>query len=661
MQKVYGSLQPEMDVREKKHAALAREAAGEGFVLLENNGVLPLKDKKVALYGMGARKTVAGGTGSGEVQKRYTVSIEEGLENAGYLITTKQYLDDYDRTYEMSYQAWRDEVEESIAPLKHPIEALMKALSFSYRYPAGRLINQQDVEASQTDTAIYVIMRQAGEGNDRKWEEGDFLLTEEERANVAYLTKAYKDTIVVVNVGGMIDLSFMEELPGISALIYFVQGGMEGGNAFADVVSGKVNFSGKLTDSWPMAYKDIPAGESYSYLNGNLDNEDYTEGIYVGYRYYDSYGIKPRYAFGYGLSYTQFAMTTEKTWLEGTKVFAKVQVQNIGNVSGKEVVQAYVSCPVGKLHKEYQRLVAFAKTPVLAPDEVTTLTLSFDMTQAASFDERLSRWVLEAGDYVLRLGNASDCTQVATAIALEELVVTEVCQKLCAPVQQLTEIEIPASVDHEASETGVLYVEASAFNTLKHTYSEPIEVEDETTKEILDTLTIEEMAELVRGADLQTVVDGMHNITAAVGRTATTLQHKGLRNILFADGPAGVSVMEHVRIQEDGSEKAADIPSRYNWGPVADMMRMKNVAETGTDVYRYATAWPVEALLAQSWNLDLMQRIGQATGEEMELFGITLWLAPGMNIHRNPLCGRTFEYFSEDPYVSGKKIGRAHV
>lgn len=655
--KLYGNTYSGMSEREETHASLARKAAAESFVLLKNEGALPLRKGKIALYGTGARKTVAGGTGSGDVQKRYAVSIEQGLENAGYEITTKTYLDDYDREYAEAYRRWHDQVETEIAEIEHPIMALMKAQEYSFRYPAGRLITKEEIKQSDTDTAVYVLMRQAGEGNDRKLEQGDYLLTDIEYHNLELVSEAYRHTIVVINVGGMIDLGFMDRLNGIDALVFYVQGGMEGGNALADVLSGKVNFSGKLADSWPMRYEDIPYGSDYSYLNGNLDNENYAEGIYVGYRYYDTFGVKPRFPFGYGLSYSTFEVQSKQVKIQGRTVQVYADVTNCGSYAGKEVVQLYLSCPDKNQKKEYQSLVGFEKTQEIKPGETVEVQMTFDFGKGASFDEARSCWVLEEGVYCLLIGNSSKDTKPAAYFRLDREVITEQCRSLCAPAEKVKEISHARAhfPTWECGEVPVIRVDETAFQTVIHRYHEErTEQETPEVREILDRLAIEEMAELVRGADLQSDPAGMHNILGACGRTATTLLDKGLCNVLFADGPAGINIVEHARLQEDGTEKATEVPEKYNWGQAAELLRKKNVAKSGIDIYRYATAWPVEELLAQSWNLPLVQRIGDAVGREMQEFGITLWLAPGMNIHRNPLCGRTFEYFSEDPYLSGK-------
>ena len=244
---------------------------------------------------MGARKTVKGGLGSGSVEERYSVTIEQGLKNAGYEITTQRWLDDYDAEYDRTYRAYHDMVEEKVAGLTNPMEIIPLAHSFVYRYPSGRLVDRQDIGESGTDTALYVLMRQAGECNDRRLESGDYYITDIERENLRILAGAYPHLVLIINVGGLMDLGFLDEIPGIDGVVLFGQGGEEGGNALADVLSGKVNFSGRLTDTIPMRYEDIPFGDAFSHLNGNLQEEEYREGIYLGYRYFDTFDKPVRY------------------------------------------------------------------------------------------------------------------------------------------------------------------------------------------------------------------------------------------------------------------------------------------------------------------------------------------------------------------------------
>ena len=653
MNNLYGTLSSEPTVLELKNRELSRVAAREGFVLLKNdNNALPLKNKRIALYGMGARLTVKGGLGSGSVEERYSVNIEDGLKNAGFDITTEKWLDDYDSEYSSTYQEYHDMVEDKVKDLVNPMEIIPIAHSYVYRYPSGRLVTKEDIENSETDTAIYVLMRQAGECNDRKLEKGDYYITDIERENLRILSEAYKNTILVINVGGHIDLSFLDEIKGIDAVVLFVQGGEEGGNALSDVLSGKVNFSGKLSDTIPLRYEDIPFGDEFSYLNGDLKNEYYKEGIYVGYRYFDSFNKEVRYPFGFGLSYTDFKIETKSVSLDKTNINIKVAVTNIGEVSGKEVVQVYISLPGS--NKEYQRLVTFQKTKELEKGETETMDLSFSLEDCTSYNEEKAAWILDEGDYILRVGNSSRNTNLSAIFDIPQTIVVTECKNCCS-LQNKLPLFYPDKEREERVECEMrLRVNPEDFTTKTVSYIEPSIKETEEEKSILDSLTIEEEAWLLQGGDLRNPPKGTLEIHGAGGKTVTALLGKGIRNVLFSDGPAGVNIANKVKALPGGGFAPAMVPERYSWGVMGKAMKAQLERIPGEIVYRYATAWPVEMLLAQTWNKELLESIGKAVGEEMLQFGITIWLSPGMNIHRNPLGGRAFEYYSEDPVLTGE-------
>ena len=656
MAKLYGLMDPEPGELELRNRALARRAAAEGFVLLKNQGsALPLVNERIALYGMGARKTVKGGLGSGSVEERYSVNIEDGLKNAGYEITTARWLDDYDREYDETYRAWHDMVEAKVAGITDPMKLIPLAHSYVYRYPSGRLIDEADIRESDTDTALYVLMRQAGECNDRKLEKGDYYITDIERKNLETLAAAYVHTILIINVGGHIELDFLDEIEGIDAVVLFVQGGEEGGSALADVLSGKENFSGKLSDTIPLRYEDIPYGDSFSYLNGNLEEEDYREDVYVGYRYYDSFDKPVRYPFGFGLSYTSFSIRAQAIRVEGREIAADVVVTNTGACAGKEVVQIYISAPQGELTREKQRLMAFAKTKTLAPGESETLTLRFDMGEAASYDERRAAWVLEQEAYRLRLGSSSRDTAVAAVLELPGEVITRQCRSCCAPDHEIDRLTAPRAENEPLPDSvPVIELDPAAFVTEIVDYAAPVFEETEEEQAILDSLSDEERLQLLCGGELQVKTPGVFDIPGAAGKTATALIAKGIPNVIFSDGPAGINVVNRCFLLPDGRFMPAEVPERYRWGVLGKMARQQLGAMKEPIVHRYATAWPVEMLLAQTWNTRLLREIGMAVGEEMKLFGVSVWLAPGMNIHRNPLGGRAFEYYSEDPVLTGE-------
>ena len=433
--------------------------------------------------------------------------------------------------------------------------------------------------------AFYILSRVAGEGADRYDKEGDYYLTETEKKQLSDICSLYKHVVVAVNTGGLADLSFMDEFSNIEALLQIVQPGMESGNAFADIVSGAATPSGKLTDSWAYKYEDYPNSESFSHNNGNVDTEYYKEGLYVGYRYFDSFDVPVRYGFGYGLSYTDFETKVTGVSCADEKVVIETETANVGNTnSGKEVVQIYVTCPAGKLEKEYRRLVAFGKTEILAPGEKESQKFEIALDRLTSYSEEKAGWVLEAGDYVFWAGNSLADSVPCGVLKLDEEVILTKTDNICPLNGDLDELkQVPEKMQEKYKK---LYADA---------------------------------------------------------------EEKNLPGIVLADGPAGLRLLKHYVVQ-DGKILPTDFKNSVEGGFFCE-----NDPKQPGDVYnQYCTAIPVGTLLAQSWNEKLIEELGEMIGGEMEEFHVTLWLAPGMNIYRNPLCGRNFEYYSEDPFLSGK-------
>ncbi len=633
---------------EQKNRDLARRAAADGLVLLENDGTLPLKDKRIALYGAGARMTVKGGTGSGAVRERYSVTIEEGLVNAGYEIATVSWLDRFDRFYADTYETYRQEQEEKVKGIREFFRILGTVTPF--RHPSGIPITEEDVTESACDTAIYVLARQAGEGNDRVDEQGDYRLDDIERENLEFVSSHYKNFVVVVNCGGVIDVSFLDTLH-VSALVYFVQGGEEGGNALADVLSGKQNFSGKLATSWAYRFEDIPSNTTYSYLGKDKYNQEYNEGIYVGYRFFDTFGVKPRYRFGYGLSYTRFETALHDLKAENGTVTVHASVTNTGEVCGRETALLYASVPFGTAGAEAKRLIAFGKTKELDPGETEVLEFTVPLRELSCYDEEKAAWVLRAGEYVLFF----DETPCAV-LTLSEEKILEQCVNVCPAEHTIDEIVPPARPEICTEGLPRTALETAVTEPVVHTYKTP-----QASDPYIDSLTAEQLIRLVVGGgtsnkNLQVEVMGASGCT-----TPDLYESLGIPNVVLSDGPAGLNLTSQIVELPDGSTKAARVPKnleaykRYFFG-FAGMALKSQMADPseGVNHYQYATAWPCSQLMAQTFDTALFEEVGDAIGAEMEEFGVTVWLAPGMNIHRNPLCGRTFEYYSEDPVVSGK-------
>ena len=643
----------EVTQREKDNLAVAYAAACEAMVLLKNDGVLPFQTRKIALYGSGAARTIKGGTGSGEVNERHSVTILEGLEDRGYQITTRQWLEDFEKKYQEAEAAYHQAKKKRINILKP--SSIMEMLFDNFRAPEGRPITPEDLSASDTDSCIYVVSRQAGEAGDRRAEKGDYLLSDGEEAAIAACARHYRNFLLVINCGSSMDMSFLERIPGIGAVLYLCQLGTEGGHAFADVIDGTVTPSGKLTDTWARTYSDIPFAKEFSYLQEDLSQADYREGIYVGYRYFDTFRVEPAFPFGFGLSYTDFDIHSGGVTLDGTQVTVKASVVNRGSVySGREVAQLYVSAPEGQLDKEYQSLAAFEKTDLLQPGQRQTLELCFDMKRLASFREEDSSYVLEAGEYVLRLGNSSRNTVPVGTVHIPQTCVVSVHARICPVQKSLEELKAPA----RAAETipdGLPWLELdpSQIRTEVYAYEDPQLCGDEKVKAFLDTMTQEEMVRLVVGKGMFGG-ETRFNLPGSVGNTTSVFWDRGLANVALCDGPAGLRLQKRSAVDQKGNVKPVDMALSV-FDALPDFVKKFMVGDPakGTMLYQYTTAFPVANALAQTWNRSLMYRVGCAVFREMKEYGCTFWLAPAINIHRNPLCGRNFEYFSEDPMLSG--------
>nr|WP_155949987.1 glycoside hydrolase family 3 C-terminal domain-containing protein [Prevotella sp. P6B4] len=431
----------------KAHAAITRQSANEGIVLLKNNGSLPWKNgaiKTVALFGENSYDFLSGGTGSGCVHPPYVVDMLEGLKNAG--ISSSPVLTDIYRKYiefaRVKFQAER-----------HPAKWYQREYFGQQKYPEIGIdpiaINN---EVKTTDAAIITIGRQAGEGVDRDLNT-EFNLIPEERALITDVCNAFhaegKPVIVIINSGSVIETASWSGYP--DAILCAWQPGMEGGNSIADLLTGKVNPSGKLTMTWPIAATDHASTKNFP---GQIDDyslqmmigskapipghayTNHEEDIYVGYRYFDSFGRDVAYPFGFGLSYTTFAFTKPVVKAKGKEaVEVSITVKNTGSVSGKEVAQVYVQAPNGKLEKPAQELKAFAKTRELQPGESQVLTMTIPVRMLASFDEAGSQWLTEAGTYTFRIGNSSRNIAATATLKLGEY--TEKTSNALAPQHKL--------------------------------------------------------------------------------------------------------------------------------------------------------------------------------------------------------------------------------
>lgn len=423
-------------------ARAAYEAAANGMVLLKNDGFLPMRPGKVALFGAGAEYTTFCGTGSGFAFSPYTVSVRQGLERAGFEITSGLWL----KKYTAAVKRARKESKLSM---------LDKRFSGIQPDAPDPIITEAELSAAaNADTAIYVVRRSTGENLDRRAEKGDYYLSDIEEQNIRGLTEKFRHTLVVLNTC-VIDASAAESIPGISAIILMGQAGLEAGNALANILTGKVTPSGKLTDTWAKRYDDYPAAATFSANDGQALQEDYNEGIFVGYRYFDTAGLDVVYPFGYGLSYTEFEYEKINVRADWSCVTVTLTVANIGKYSGREVVQVYASAPNGRLPKPYQELKGYAKTGLLAPGERESVEIRFATEALASYDESTASYIMEPGDYRIRVGTHSRSTTVAAVIRLDAAAVTWKLSGLLRPDHPLKIVGYPR-FEEEASDAPVI-------------------------------------------------------------------------------------------------------------------------------------------------------------------------------------------------------------
>ena len=633
-----------MNDYEREHSELLRRLGAECAVLLKSSGAFPLEAPcALALYGSGARRTIKGGTGSGEVNSRYFVTAEEGLEAAGFTITSKSWLDRYGELYPEARKRFIRELKRSA--LKRGTLAILDSMGAVMPEPEYEL----PLDAGGA-AAVYVLSRISGEGSDRRPVPGDILLTETEKRDILELNRKYDRFLLVLNVGGAVDLSPVAEVGNILLLS---QLGVETGSILADLILGKSVPSGKLTATWS-AWEDYPGVGEF----GDRNDTRYKEGVYVGYRWFDSAGRKPLFPFGFGLSYTSFALEAGAAAEENGIVRLGVTVRNTGERRGKETVQLYVSPPQGRLDKPYRTLAAFGKTDELQPGESEELTLSFDLRQLASYDTEHAAWILEPGDYVLRPGFSGADTKAVAAVRLDgEVTVRRV--KNCLGRPDFSDWKPERLRTEENGSLPVVPVSAAAFVTETVNYDRNEEIDP-----LVKTLSDEELCLLNIGAfqrkgSASVIGEAAQSVAGAAGETVT-IKEKGIPGMVMADGPAGLRLSRRYTRDEKGVHAAdGGMPESVMElmpAPAAFFLKLfdKSGKVKGEMLEQNCSAIPIGTAIAQSWNLDLAERCGDIVGDEMERFGVHLWLAPALNIHRDIRCGRNFEYFSEDPLLSGR-------
>ncbi len=588
-----------------KMSALLRQAAAESIVLLENDGVLPLKaQSKLAVFGRSQIDYFYVGYGSGgEVNPPYLVNVIQGLEEKDLLLN---------KVLIKKYQTFsaNNIVDDGIWG-QWP------------RFLEEMTLSNEEVKSASEDSeiALIVIGRAAGEDRENVLEEGSYYLTQKEKQMIDQVTHYFEKVVLVINSGNVIDLSWTENY-AFSAILFAWQGGMESGNAIADVLMGDVNPSAKLPDTIARHYEDYPSAKQF----GHEEYVEYVEDIYVGYRYFETFHPeKVIYPFGYGLSYTQFAIDSELL-VNDKSVTINVSVTNIGEMPGKEVVQVYHEPPQGKLGKPKRNLIEFQKTELLQPGETENLNFEIKLQDLASYDDsgvtgHPFSYVLEAGEYQFYVGDSLINLELVGNYHLEKLLVIQELKQIAAPVEnfnrlvatleegQLVETYQPVTLQKESVKERVLqHLESLSEVSSEETFLDT----GKTVSELIHSFSKEELDALTRGEGPMNSSFGPKGNAGMFGGTIESLRQKGIPPVITTDGPAGI---------------------RLNY---------------------YASLLPCGTAFASTWNLELLEVIGIEFGKELLDLGSDMILAPGMNIHRNPLGGRNFEYFSEDPYLTGK-------
>lgn len=605
----------------QEHIDLSREAACEGMVLLKNEkGLLPFaKGTKLAVFGKAQKDYVKGGGGSGDVSTPYIRSLQDGF--------AEKQAEGKIETFDPLTKFYADYVTERYAAQDKPGRVAEPALP------------QELVDSARawTDTAMVVISRFSGEGYDRTGapNDGDFYLSLAEEAMVEQVKAAFDKIVVVLNTGGMMDTLWFKDEPKIASSLLAWQPGMVGGLAMADILCGDAFPSGHLTDTFAVNFDAYPSSENFNESDLYVE---YQEDIFVGYRYFETIpgaAEKVCYPFGYGLTYTTFAMTDAKL-TAGDKLTVTAKVTNTGKLPGKQVAQLYVQAPQGKLGKASRVLVGFAKTQLLQPGESETVTITFGLDRIASFDDvgcvAADAYVLEAGSYKFWLGeNVRDAACIADTYEVAEDTVVEQLSAKCVPHNLTRRMK----ADGTYEETGMPKAERQPYgyandpllpysalqtppqekfwNCPRDKKNNPI------YPQLIDVykgkITLDDLVEELNDEELIHLCCGQPNRGPANTFGFGNLAPFGVPNAMTADGPAGLRFRPHLNVK--------------------------------------TTAFPCATLLACSWNTDIVYRVGEAGAREVKENGIGIWLTPATNIHRSPLCGRNFEYYSEDPVVSG--------
>ena len=625
------------------NADVVRKLAAECMLFLKRDGSFPLdRPCDVALFGSGARNTVRGGTGSGDVYSKQVVNIEDGLNNNGFTVTTTKWLDRYDELKKTEKERWIREMRKTHRGIRGMFSMLgaippEPVYDLSLDYPG--------------EVCIYVLSRISGEGTDRMPERGDILLSETEIRDILELDSAFEKFLLVLNTGGPVDLSEISEVRNI---LVFSQAGPLSGDILCDIILGRSDPCGKLATTWTKWEDYCSIGDF-----GERDETAYKEGIYVGYRYFDTVGKRAMYPFGFGLSYTDFGIDTGDTAVcaDGSAVTVTVKVTNTGNFAGKEVVQIYVSVPEGKLDQPYQALAAFCKTDPIMPGESRSVSASFDLKDLASYDSDTGSYILEKGDYIVRAGNSSINTKPVAVLSLDRTVTVRKVRNTFGECG-FDDWQPDRENNPAISDVPRIDIDFSAFKTEVTVYDREYD-----TDPFISGLSDEELCHTgvgrFSGSPLNIIGSASAKVAGAAGDLTDILEGKGFPCLVCSDGPAGIRIEREYYKDDKGlhgvNNDSMSMMSDFLPGFIGHFLKPEKKIRPGTKIYEQnCTMIPAATAVAQSFDTALAQRLGDIVGEEMERYGIDFWLAPALNIHRNIRCGRNFEYYSEDPLVAGK-------
>lgn len=591
-----------------EHDALVLDCAREGAVLLKNdNHALPLGTGAVVnAFGKGAPCYRLGCVGAGKINPRYGIRFEEGIKNYSGL-TLNEALFEYYRMRE----------DNSL-----PEESLIRS---------ARELN---------DTAIVVLTRGTGESQDNTLRKGDYYLTDDERTLLDKITNTFGKTVVVLNTGYPIEMNWLKEY-SVDAVLWCGLNGMAGGRAVAEILEGTVSPSGRLADTWAWDYNDYPSAANFYIMPQDMVsspfdstayvNTVYEEGLYVGYRYFSTFGVDCAFPFGHGLSYTDFKVSCVRTQLTGMNGFLDIRVTNCGKMPGKHSVLLFAQLPDGCLEQPARRLIAFGKTGMLAPGAGETVRLCVEAEQLKSYDTKRAAWIVEPGTIRFYLGGSvTKAVETASLEIPEEIIISQVSNVLTPPlaIRELSKYE-PETSRPTGKDSGFVRCDTLPWPRNRTHIPETRTVTADKPGRLITLPMVSDDPSLLDSFVAQ--LSDYELCRLSIGaRTGWNPEDNGFAGTLYTEGPLA----------------KYEIPEYY----MAD-------GNNGLNLNIATIGFPVSSVICSTFNEELTYREGRAIATEAIDQNLHCILAPAMNIHRNPLCGRHSEYFSEDPYLSGRMGG----